>query len=289
MGTFGGHVAPGTYLALIATWWTVELLLRYHKSKSKGTEYRSFANFKCSCLCGRLKTYEIDGLCKFIFCIILLFFEISRAFVDGKFYYYGNGQHATIFFIIGLSGVLDILRHHKFSVPEEVTYIAYVVLLCTEWVLFTNHLHGRHKIDVLIHSLILYVILINIVVVAAEMRYRDSILIAITRCYLFMFQGVWFIVIGFILFNPFWQPTWDPENHDHFMLATMMFTWVGLSLFCFILVLNCFISWIVRRSVANDYRHLVNGGDEVVHFPDEKKSLTHSINMQDNQNMDDFD
>ena len=74
--------------------------------------------------------------------------EMATAFEDGIFAHYGNLQHATIFSLAGLLGAVDLLRHHKFPVPEEASYVVIVLFLATEWVLFKYHLHGRKEIDI---------------------------------------------------------------------------------------------------------------------------------------------
>jgi len=122
--------------------------------------------------------------------------------------------------------VIDILVHHRAPLPEGIDYLIGCLSFVVEAVLFKFHLHGRTQLDVLIHTLLLYVVYVNVIIIALEMRYRHSIAVALTRAYSVLLQGTWFWQAGFLLYNPLpGAVAWDGDDHEQMMVVTMMFAW----------------------------------------------------------------
>jgi hypothetical protein len=227
MGTFGGHALPGSFFLIFSVWWTYNIFRRYHISQIKGgLPFKASVTFPCMCLCGKLKTWELEGAIKIFFTTVGFTLEIITAFKDGKFTYYGNGQHATMFFFFGLSGAFDIVVHHRIPMPKHIEYVAMTLAFVVEGLLFKFHLHGRDEMDVLLHTLLLYAVYGTIACCFLEMKFRHSAIVILARTYFVALQGSWFWQIGFVLYNPFnGFGDWDHEDHDQMMLITMMFAW----------------------------------------------------------------
>ena len=159
-------------------------------------------------------------------CTIGFIGEIATAFKDGQFVHYGNGQHATMFFFFGMSGIVDILLYHKVPLPANSGYVASCLALIVEGVLFKFHLHGRTDLDVLIHTLLVYTVFAAVISMMVEMRYRNHVLVSLTTSFCLMLQGTWFWQVGFILYNPIpGAVDWKQDDHNQMMLACMIFTW----------------------------------------------------------------
>jgi len=127
---------------------------------------------------------------------------------------------------IGMSGVMDILVHHRAPLPEGIEYLIGCLAFVVEAVLFMFHLHGRTELDVLIHTLLLYVVYANVIIIVMEMRYRHSISVALARAYTVLLQGTWFWQAGFVLYNPIpGAVPWTEDDHGQMMVLTMMFAW----------------------------------------------------------------
>ncbi|KAK7503020.1 hypothetical protein BaRGS_00005646 [Batillaria attramentaria] len=124
-----------------------------------------------------------------------------------------------------LSGVLDILTSRGLA-PEGSDYFGVVIALLVEGALFKFHLFGRDTLDILIHTLLLYVIAFSAVVVVLEHFNRQMAILPMLRALLTLVQGTWFWAVGIILYNPVKDATpWDPEDHHSLMLAVVCFSW----------------------------------------------------------------
>ncbi len=248
MGSFGGHALPGSFFIVFAVWWTVKIFCRYYKSLTVGgLPFKSSMTFKCSCLCGRLKHWEVEGALKVFFTVVGGTIELITAYKDGKFTHIGNGQHATMFFFFMMSGVIDLLVHHKVPLPKGIEYVIVTLALVVEGFLFMFHLHGRTSLDVMIHTFLLYAIYGNILGFLVEMYFRHNVLAALVRAFFTFLQGTWFWQVGFILYNPSTTAVpWDKEDHEQMMVATMMFTWHMAAIFIFMLLCGAVIGIIYR-------------------------------------------
>ena len=279
MGSFGGHALPGSFFVIFALWWVIQMFNRYYSTRQKNNRFTSSATFKCQCLCGQLKNLPLEAFIKLFFVSVGFGLEIYTAFDNGKFFHIGNGQHATMFFYFGLTGIMDILIHYKAPLPPDMDYISMVFALLCEFVLFRFHLHGRTDLDVLLHTLLLYAIAGSILSVILEMRYRNNILCSLARPYFILLQGTWFWQVGWILYPPFQSSFhWNEEDHEQMMIATMIFAWHAAGSILVILVIGGVIAYIHRRFVS--YRRgddmalksLVNNGETVIRLGDDSDS-----------------
>lgn len=258
---------------------------RYYLSRSRNSRFTSTATFKCTCLCGRLKDWPLEAYFKLICIGIGFFLEIWTGFSkDWRFVNIGNGQHATMFFFFGLTGVVDIMIHHKFNLPPDMDYVSVTMAVVVEFVLFRFHLHGRKDLDVLVHTLLLYAIAASIISVILEMKYRNNIICALSRPYFAILQGTWFWQVGWILYPPFKNSyQWDLEDHEQMMIATMIFAWHAAFDLLVMLAIGGVVS-LVHRKVFN-YRnedgyamkrliHNTNNGGSVIHIDNDSESET---------------
>ena len=248
MGTFGGHALPGSFFIAFALWWTVQMFIRYFISLRRNTRFKSTVTYPCSCLCGKLKEWPIESIVKLLFVSLGFTLEIITGMRGWEFKILGNAQHATMFFFFGLSGVMDLFAYFKSPLPKDLDYIIVALALGVEGVLFRFHLHGRSELDIHLHILLIYVVVLNLLTIFAEMRYRHNILAALSRNYFFFLQGTWFWQVGFILYNP--NPNaekWKGDDHDELMIATMFFTWHCGVVFLIMLAIGGVVACVHKR------------------------------------------
>ncbi|KAK3103415.1 hypothetical protein FSP39_019039 [Pinctada imbricata] len=247
MGTFGGHALPGSFFIIFALWWTIQMFYQHFLSIRRKSQFRSTVTYPPSCLCGKVRKWPIEAIVKLVFVLVGFSLEIITGSINGKFFVLGNGQHATMFFFFGMSAGIDLLLHYKVScIPKDLDYIALLLAVSIEGLLFHFHLHGRNELDVRLHTFLIYTIVLNMLAICFEIRFRHSLLAALGRAYCFFLQGTWFWQIGFILYNP--DPNaekWKGDDHDELMIATMFFTWHVGAVFLIMLVIGgveaCFL------------------------------------------------
>lgn len=160
--------------------------------------------------------------------------------------------------------MVDILVHHRAPLPEGIEYLAGCLAFVVEAVLFKFHLHGRTELDILLHTLLLYVVYANVIVVALEMRYRHSISVALARAFTVFLQGTWFWQAGFVLYNPIpGAVPWQEGDHEQMMVATMIFAWHMAAVFVIMVCIGAVVAACQTRCSRADLSSDGDRYDEV--------------------------
>jgi len=249
--------------------WTIQIFRNYfrtldNKSPRKSEAYRSTNTYPFDFLCGRAKYWEWEGILKIFFTTVGGSIEILTAFKDGHFYHLGNGQHATMFFFFFLSGVIDLIVHrHPTLLPQGIQNAMGAMAFSVEALLFAFHTHDRQPMDVMIHTLLLYAVMLCAVMPLIELLHPHSALAALCRAYAVLLQGTWFWQIGFLLHNPIPNATpWDQHNHEQMMVVTMIFAWHVAGDFLIILAIGLIVRLCQRCCCPSRGLHSLtsNGG-----------------------------
>ncbi|XP_076445675.1 transmembrane protein 45B-like [Babylonia areolata] len=228
MGSFIGHAIPGTFFFIFGIWWLTQVMRRHFLCRQTRQRFRSTATFPfVYCPGQRERSVPLEPIVKMVMCVLGIVVEIIGGInhESHRFDSIGNAQHITMYFFFALSGVLDLLTMKGWA-PAGTDYVGVVIALLVEGALFKFHLYGRDELDVLIHTLLLYVIWLSVIVLALEAAYRNTAVLPLLRCLLTMLQGTWFWGVGLILYNPFpGAEPWEPDNHRSLMLAVVCFSW----------------------------------------------------------------
>ncbi|ESO95554.1 hypothetical protein LOTGIDRAFT_144624 [Lottia gigantea] len=222
MGNFGGHALPGSIFVLISFWHIISLYKRYYRCKRENSKFVSAVWFPCLCLCGKAESWPIEPVMKVILITIALALEIYTGSKNGVLYMTGNIQHVTMYFFFGLASFIDILVYFQTNLPTHLDYAMFFLANGVEFILFRFHLHGRSSLDVLLHTLLLYILVALAVIIVLEMRYRNNLLIALTCRFVVLLQGTWFWQVGSVLYKPMFGK-WDQEDHEQMMLIPTYF------------------------------------------------------------------
>ncbi len=279
MGSFIGHVIPGSFFILFGVWWIIQITRKYLWSLSRKTEpFRATATFPPKLKCQNLDLEALLALSAGIIGMIIELF-IANVMV-GKSIGVNNGQHATMYFffsMVGLIGILAPTLRKLLPNIEHFRYLSLALAYTAEALLFKFHLFGRDGMDIMVHTLLLYAVYGCIILTLAEMVRPTQVLLPLGRAFFTVLQGSWFWQTAFILYNPIpGHAEWDHENHHQTMLITCFFTWhMG---FIFLFILLCGIGWscaykkagyldesdLTMDNVATDrgYRHLINHVDD---------------------------
>ncbi|TRY62080.1 hypothetical protein TCAL_06238 [Tigriopus californicus] len=227
MGTFLGHLVPGIFFTIFGFYHVIRVLQCYFSSLYFPQQH-PFRSQVCWSSPGRV---PIEAYVKVIVVVVGIIGEVFTAFdADWNFVKIGNGQHITMFAFFGLHGVVDLLNAYQGQiVPIGLDYLSGVLAFGIEGVLFAWHLHGRPAIDVQVHTHLVYLIIMCAVGGIWEMNCRHDVKAALTRSTFMVLQGLWFVVVGQILY-PISGNQWNSESHEQMMIVSMIFCWtVGLA------------------------------------------------------------
>lgn len=202
--------------------------------------------------------------------------ETVTGFRGGQFVNVGNGQHIIMYGAFGLHGFIELLQICRVPFPADLSleYVSLALAYGVEGLLFLFHLHGRPHLDVHIHTLLVYVIGLCTVATILEITHRKSLLVAMIRVYGTFLQGVWFLIIALVLYNP--NPNaakWDLDSHEQIMIMTIIFTATATLLLVAMMTLCLVVRFYANRSGAPP----MNGYERASSSDDSDLSLAHLI------------
>jgi hypothetical protein len=148
-----------------------------HRGIPRRAAARRLQRGGCCRNCSRI---DWEGVVKVFFSTVGFFVEVIFSLKDtGRFVTFGSGQHATMFFFFGLSGLADILVKLRTPLlPRGSEYLFGILALVVEALLFMFHLHGRSAMDVLVHTLLIYVLYATIVVCRVRSQVQKSAVVS---------------------------------------------------------------------------------------------------------------
>ncbi|XP_067946142.1 transmembrane protein 45B-like [Watersipora subatra] len=241
MGTLMGHVLPGSFFIAFSVWWLIRGLYNYYSNPG---QYVSRTTLACCCRSRCFQRIPFDLWIFIILAAIGGILEIVTSFVSTGIFVMSNKQHLTMYTAFVLAAFVAVLVHHEVKfVSKGAEYMAFILALTVELVLFAFHLHGREVIDVHVHMLLVYTVAGCIVTTALEYAYPHSINAYIARHYTLLVQGTWFYQVGFVLYPPsgMIESKIDPDDKENIMLVTLFFAWHMIGCLIGILILSAFI------------------------------------------------
>ena len=233
MGSFIGHVVPGTMFLLLSIWWfigalfqnvldngTRRKLLRANGATKERLKSNLLVWYPC---CGRtLSKIPLEAIVKVIFAVLGIIGELllseSWTLIDknGKFVadHLNNHGHTAMYSFFGLAGVIDLVKYYRLlPFPLKFDYLVMSAAFWVEGFLFFYHLHGRPAIDVRLHTILYLIIFITATMFLVDifLGRKQLILFGLMRAFLVGVQGTWFLQIAFVLHGPNpWKNT--PDN-----------------------------------------------------------------------------
>lgn len=224
MGTFVGHLAPGSFFIAFALWWTFSIFKRYFQSviRPNGQPYRSTAAFTST-----HSKIPVEPLLKLLASTTGIIGEAVTGF-DNDWNYdniMNNLQHMLMFFFYFMNSITDLATFYKVRhLPPNTDYIFAIMAIFNEGFLFSNHLHGRSMLDVKLHMCLVVSIGACFIATVIELVVdKTDVRPAIFRCVCHLWQGTWFYHIAFVLYPPPGCHTWEQDNHANVMVTVLCF------------------------------------------------------------------
>lgn len=280
MGTFIGHVAPGAGFLLIGLWHLFNTIRNYAQGPWDFETKPWFpTKFK-----GKLKYLELYAI------ILGSLLSIAAELFIGPHNHQpladdwsipadhlNNFEHSTIsLFLLIYAAVALFVDVLNITIPFGLLHFLGALAFCQELLLFHLHSSDHMGLEGRYHWLLQLIIVVSLACTLLETVWPQSFLVALVRSISILFQGLWFIQMGFIL----WVPELTPKGcklHDEPLhrvvrcedsattmrakaLADLQFSWylavvVILALILFFVALNYY------GGQANKYKLVGHEGE----------------------------
>jgi hypothetical protein len=270
MGTFAGHLIPGSIFLILSFWWTYSAWLRYFVCRQRHRSYYVSLSFPLHCCGSRAAALPIESVFIIIGTSIGIITELGAGFHlirdansgQMSFYVTANGlQHVATYTMFFLVGVIDLLIHYRTSIPRHLDIVAVNLAFSAEAISFYFHGHGRSPVETQLHVLLALAICATVVCGIFEIvQHEKQIYATLMRAYCTFLQGSWFYTIAFFLYSPFhaeYDENKDLDRHRTLMLISYYFV-IHMAIGLFVLLLLALPSYCVsiRNRQAIDYGYI---------------------------------
>ena len=241
MGSFLGHVLPGTLFLILGVDWLIMSIiyhLKYNAQKQNASKLKresiSFLKLKQDHMLNR-KSWIPQPCCPriplepiikvslaSIGIIAEYFFDYKKGYLvlttytafrkDDSFNSQGKLHHITMYSAFLLSGVID-LASLCFKLPKHVNQFFFSVAFWIEGMLFYFHTGGQEHIKVQAHFILTLIIFFCVLMALLRMIESSNTFINIGLACGVLLQGTWFIQVAFALFPPNGKP-WAERSAD---------------------------------------------------------------------------
>ncbi len=192
MGTFLGHIVPGTMFILIGLWWSLATSVRFTLSANRHSRYLASTSMPCFLLpFSKLQRAPVETYLKlFLFTVGI----IGEAYTGLKtqptrHFEIDNAQHITAYFIFFMAALVELLVQTKLQLPKRLDHAFSCAAFAIEAFIFANHLHARSMLDTHLHTLFVYAIYGCLVSAALETARPGQILFTYSRILFTLLQG----------------------------------------------------------------------------------------------------
>ncbi|KAL4195946.1 hypothetical protein AMTRI_Chr04g180840 [Amborella trichopoda] len=203
MGTLIGHVAPGSGFLLIGLW---HLFNHIKLHASNPSSYHSWPWFP-STLVRYLELYLIMAGSWLSISMELFIGPERHQPLDPDWsipsYHLHNFEHASIsFFLFLYSFVAYCFDRFAIKVHKGLVELLAALAFAQQLLLFHLHSADHMGVEGQYHWLLQLVIFVTLVTTLLSVPYPKNFLVGFVRSFSLVFQGVWFIVMGFMLWTP---------------------------------------------------------------------------------------
>ncbi|KAH7282453.1 hypothetical protein KP509_35G031300 [Ceratopteris richardii] len=214
MGSFAGHLLPGTLFLLVGLWHLGNSIVKYVRDP------QSFRARVWHAVPGRLKYLElyIITIGSFVdMCLEFFYSTHLRFVVDGSLNpaHMNDFEHAAMLLMFFLFGVSTLVSETTgfLPLPDGAHYIIVAMAFTAEFLLFNFHSTSHAGLEGRYHELL--VLLIGLCVVCALLSsvFPESFTIDLASGMMVALQGLWFYQIAFTLYGP-WMPAGCHELPD---------------------------------------------------------------------------
>lgn len=299
MGSYAGHVLPGSFFIIFGLWWWFNILAKIAEAQAKYFKRHSVAQrgrtekfdfeldfessvwMKVPLSC--LRNFPVEPCLKVIACTVGIIAELSKGewnLLDnhGHFSHLNNFGHATMFGSFLLGAIAEIFRYYNvLFVPSTTDHVLLSMAFFLVGELFYYHIEGRNELDQKLHIPLYTVAFFIAFIVLLEAWQRKSLILCMVRSFLVVLLGTWFIQIAHVLYGP--RP-WQDIGSNH-AFVVIVFAWHILGLLaCFLVNLVVIGGVVLAFSKATRWSAVLNPSGS------QEKSELHSLMNVEQDNED---
>ncbi|XP_047328854.1 transmembrane protein 45B [Impatiens glandulifera] len=207
MGTFAGHIIPGSSLALLGLWHTINTIKAYHLKSSTNFRSSYWYPFEFH-LIPSLKYLEL------LFVLTFSILAIIMQILDFPFIHFtfklNNFEHATMFLHLAIFSGFTLFSEFC-SCSDVLTGVSGILATSVfSQELFLLHYHSADHVGLEghYHWLLQIIVLVSVVACLVTVLCPDSFPAALVLAVTVVFQGCWFVNMGFML----WDHRFVPEG-----------------------------------------------------------------------------
>lgn len=277
MGSYPGHVLPGSFFIVFGLWWWFNIVAIIAQAQARFLRQRFLTRRTKNCvfeiefetttwcrvpvLC--LKRFPVEPCLKVIAAAVGIIAELTKgewSLVNdaGHFSHLNNFSHATMFSIFLLTAVVEILRFYNILfLPAATDHVLASLSFFLVGELFYFHIEGRSELDQKLHT-VLYTVAFSIAVVfLLEAWQRKSFVLFLTRTFLVLLLGAWFIQIAHVLYGS--HPWKDTDSNR--AIVVVIFSWLVLGLLAMSICSLVLVSVCIRVKISTCIKPLASTGD----------------------------
>lgn len=239
MGTYAGHVIPGSFFIVTGLWWWINVLRIYSQmSKAQRNVPVSFKSTTWFPIPIKyLRSHPIEPAIRMVAGIVGIVIELTHTShlinEKGQFINLNNYAHAAMYLIFIIWSMVEMfIFYNVIQLPNCSEHVFAAIALAIEGVLFLFHLGGRPKLDQQLHTFLYVTIFLSAIVLFLEGWMESSLLLLVLRVFLVLLQGTWFIQIAHCLYGT--QPWEDIKPNQEFV--AIGFSWHIIGLLIFVVV-----------------------------------------------------
>lgn len=250
MGSFIGHMIPGSFFVVLGAWWMIMLCRRVLQNRrSRGKIF-----YGAPTITGPVGRFRVDPEALFgvLSCVVGMLVELRGLYLTTSVVKPHNAQHATIYLFFGTESLLilfrECLQRHMPDV-DGVLSAGLAMSYAVEGMLFHFHLFGRDPLDVNVHTLLVYTCYLCAICCLCETWKPQAVMPKIGRIFFTFVQGTWYWQVAFILYNPVpgHEDAWDHEDPHQLMLVACIYAWNMGGVFVGAILLGALLSFCHQR------------------------------------------